>query len=465
MAKLLDIDVTGSKISYKVNESSNTFTYTIVYNDASKAEVARTIMFRVNGNINPDAITIAKFVKEQKENKKENINDDAKKLSKKDTGISSKFDAYQEIKQLLKENESKSSIIDYIKDKYTLLKSSEILDLYLSVYRSLEKEDKKENEKEDFAKKVNALTDDEIKIATKFFASGKMINEQSVENIMNKYNLTLNELSDAVIVRKKQEERMKNNNEKVNTVSYSFGSKVDILMPILRRLISEKLPSEKLAKELDKLSREYDVSRDSMSILYDRASLTIEKANVLKDVRNVLTGSKIVRKPFASKTNDNMIINDVAANPKQEFIERAKGLVIPELYDEWCSMVAKNYRDPVHIYEAINVMQMAQAGESLRNIRKHLDSIHNSSWNAKKTVKLVSDYSPYGKQVSKGCRKYMMSKPERLKAFVLDKTSKFSLHKKEEISINDKVEELRRLKEQIANLTVQANEIEKGKAM
>ncbi|MBR6113317.1 MAG: hypothetical protein IKP79_02265, partial [Bacilli bacterium] len=123
---------------------------------------------------------------------------------------------------------------------------------------------------------------------------------------------------------------------------------------------------------------------------------------------------------------------------------------------EWQEMVNNNPSDAYLYNEALNVMRLANNGESPRKIRKYIDKLHNASLNGNTIVKAVEKFSPYGKEVAKGCRKYLVNKPERFLGFVLYKKSFTKL------TINgrdyNEVERLKQIKEEIARLTNEVNE-------
>lgn len=230
--------------------------------------------------------------------------------------------------------------------------------------------------------------------------------------------------------------------------------KLDILHNILKGKVRADLSPSELQTELKKLSREYDVSSKSMDVLYQKAKLDVEKEKLEKIARKKLAGRKIPTKR-QSRKNQKIEVTKLG-NPslynKKSYIERSKDLVIPEFKEDWIDYINKNHRQPVPIYGAVDIMVMINNGTNIKEIHKYLDKLHNSSFNAKLALQLLEKYSPYGLEISKKCRKYMMSRPERLKHFVLDKTS-FFVEKVDEKSPNEAITELKKLRESLQELS------------
>lgn len=241
--------------------------------------------------------------------------------------------------------------------------------------------------------------------------------------------------------------------KRVASINHPFSErKLETLNNILKAKAKLELSSSELEAELKKLSREYDVSNKSMDVLYQKAKLELEKENAIKIARKKLAGRKMPSK-FQARNNKKLELTTPSVYNKAGYISRSKDLVIPELQEDWIKYINDNYRDPVHIYGAVDVMVMINNGTNIREIHKYLDKLHYSNSNAKRAIELLGKYSPYGIEIGKKCRKYMMSRPERLKQFVLDKSS-FFIEKVDEKEPLEAIEELKRLREDIKELSM-----------
>ena len=230
--------------------------------------------------------------------------------------------------------------------------------------------------------------------------------------------------------------------------------KLDTLNNILKAKVRAELSDEELQSELQKLSRQYDVSSKSMEVLYQKAQLEVQKDNAEAIARKKLTGRKIPSK-FQARKNEKIEVTDIRKQSlynRKSYIERSKDLVIPEFKEDWIRYINENHRQPVHIYGAVDIMVMINNGTNIREIHKYLDNLHNSISNASMALDLLEKYSPYGKELSKKCRKYRMSRPERLKNFVLDKTSLF-VEKVDEKDSNQAIEELKALRSSLKEMS------------
>ena len=256
-------------------------------------------------------------------------------------------------------------------------------------------------------------------------------------------------------VEKLDEPKMETPAKKESVVSQPFSeSKLETLNNILKGRVRAELTEEELQSELQKLSREFDVSSKSMEVLYQKAELEVQKEDISELARKKLNGRKIPTK-FQTKNNVKIAVTDLnspVAYNRKGYIERSQDLVIPEFKEEWIEYINKNYREPVPIYGAVDLMVMINNGTSIREIHKYLDNIHNSSYNARAAIELLEKYSPYGKELAKKCRKYTMTRPERLRNFVLEKTSLF-VEKVDEKSSNQAIEELKALKASLKEMS------------
>ncbi len=248
---------------------------------------------------------------------------------------------------------------------------------------------------------------------------------------------------------------------KVNVSKVEYVPMADQLADISRRinsLIKSDLTDDELNAELMKIANTEHLSLGTVSKLSQIAKDTTEKTELAERVSKKLNGRKII--PLSKSGNTKMEIEDAYLSDlnktKEKAMVEANGLVIPELVSEWQEMVNNNPSDAYLYNEALNVMRLANNGESPRKIRKYIDKLHNASLYGNTIVKAVEKFSPYGKEVAKGCRKYLVDKPERFLGFVLYKKSFTKL------TINgrdyNEVERLKQIKEEIARLTNEVNE-------
>jgi hypothetical protein len=213
-------------------------------------------------------------------------------------------------------------------------------------------------------------------------------------------------------------------------------------------LKSKNLSTKELAIELNKVAKNYNISQLQMELLYKNA-IVINKADQLsKKLSKILTGKKIPSR----KRNKKEILEENgldAADGKKQFIDSGIDLVIASKVEDWKEMVEKNYHNPVPIYTAVNIMNILNNGGGIGQARKELEESHNFLINKGEIIKIVTEYSPYGQEFAKKTKKYIMSNPERLVKFVLDKKASF---KKNESKIDEeydtelaikKLEELR----------------------
>ena len=248
---------------------------------------------------------------------------------------------------------------------------------------------------------------------------------------------------------------------KVNVSKVEYVPMADQLADISRRinsLIKSDLTDDELNAELMKIANTEHLSLGTVSKLSQIAKDTTKKTELAERVSKKLNGRKIM--PLSKSGNTKMEIEDAYLSDlnktKEKAMVEANGLVIPELVSEWQEMVNNNPSDAYLYNEALNVMRLANNGESPRKIRKYIDKLHNASLYGNTIVKAVEKFSPYGKEVAKGCRKYLVDKPERFLGFVLYKKSFTKL------TINgrdyNEVERLKQIKEEIARLTNEVNE-------
>ena len=248
---------------------------------------------------------------------------------------------------------------------------------------------------------------------------------------------------------------------KVNVSKVEYVPMADQLADISRRinsLIKSDLTDDELNAELMKIANTEHLSLGTVSKLSQIAKDTTEKTVLAERVSKKLNGRKIM--PLSKSGNTKMEIEDAYSSDldktKEKAMVEANGLVIPELVSEWQEMVNNNPSDAYLYNEALNVMRLANNGESPRKIRKYIDKLHNASLYGNTIIKAVEKFSPYGKEVAKGCRKYLVDKPERFIGFVLYKKS-FTKLTVDGRDYNE-VERLKQIKEEIARLTNEVNE-------
>lgn len=202
-----------------------------------------------------------------------------------------------------------------------------------------------------------------------------------------------------------------------------------------------------LALELDKMSKAYNISQLQMELLYNNATVIKKTDDLSKKLSKKLTGRKI---PSRKRSKIEILEEKGldSADGKQQFIDVGINLVIASKTEDWKQMIEENYHNPVPIYTAINIMNILANGGGIGQALKELKKSHNFSLNKGEIIRIVTEYSPYGQDFAKRTRKYLMSNPERLAKFALDKKALFKKNKNEveeydtDIAIK-KLEELR----------------------
>lgn|GEM_PF-2935615 len=305
----------------------------------------------------------------------------------------------------------------------------DLFELYKSV-----QELKSKKAKELFQKKLDMITKDDIKVIEDFLTENPPTPETfaHVSDLKEKYNLSDRDIILAYTVKRKQLEKTASHTVLKNSKLKNERTAKKLEHMIIE-LKSKNLSTKELAIELNKMAKNYNISQLQMELLYNNA-IVINKADQLsKKLSKILTGKKIPSR----KRNKKEILEENgldAADGKKQFIDSGIDLVIASKVEDWKEMVEKNYHNPVPIYTAVNIMNILNNGGGIGQARKELEESHNFSINKGEIIKIVTEYSPYGQEFAKKTKKYIMSNPERLVKFVLEKKASF---KKNESKIDE----------------------------
>ncbi len=305
----------------------------------------------------------------------------------------------------------------------------------------------KKSAKDLFEERIADISSEEIENITKFLNTVPPTPElfATISDIKEKYELNDKELILAYSIRKKQ---LSNSAKQTVIVNSKLqiertAKKLDYM---IQELKERELSDKQLAEELNEMAKKYNISQLQMELLYKNAVINKQK-NILSDkLSKKLTGRKILRK----KTTTKDILEDKeldSSSSKSQLIESGSKLVIASKLDDWKEMVEKNYHNPVPIYTAINVMTILSNSGGITQAKKEMEQSHNFNLNKNEIIKIITEYSPYGQEFAKKTRKYTMSKPERLKNFVLDKRASFTKNKKELLEDFDTDEAIKKLEE------------------
>lgn len=306
---------------------------------------------------------------------------------------------------------------------------------------------KNKTAKQLFQEKLDMITKDEIKVIEDFLKENPPTPETyaHVSDLKEKYDLSDKDIILAYTIKTKQLEKTTTRTVIKNSKLKNVRSAKKLESMIIE-LKEKNLSNSELAFELDKMSRTYNISQLQMELLYNNAIVIKKTDELAKKLSKKLTGKKIPSR----KRNKKDILEENgldSADSKQQFIDSGIDLVIASKVEDWKQMVEKNYSNPVPIYTAINIMNILKNGGGIVQARKELEESHNFSLNKGAIVKLVTEYSPYGQEFAKKTKKYVMSNPERLAKFVLDKKTLFKKNKSEVEEEYDTEQAIRKLEE------------------
>lgn len=284
---------------------------------------------------------------------------------------------------------------------------------------------KNKTAKEIFQEKLDLITKDEIKVIERFLSENPPTPETfaHVSRLKEKYGLSDRDIILAYSIKRKQLEKTSKRTVLKNSKLKNERTAKKLEYMIIE-LKSKNLSTKELAIELDKMSKTYNISQLQMELLYNNAIVINKTDQLSRKLSKILTGKKIPSR----KRNREDILEDNgldAADGKKQFINSGIDLVIASKVEDWKEMVEKNYHNPVPIYTAINIMNILKNGGGIGQARKELEESHNFSINKGEIIKIVTEYSPYGQEFAKKTKKYIMSNPERLVKFVLDKKASF----------------------------------------
>lgn len=448
-------------ISYKV--IGDKFTYVTL--DKNNNRIDNEINLYVDGIVNPKAMDIVKSIIDLK-----------KKISK------AKNDSVTpELSNNLSEESKKSNEIPNTQEKN--IASVSPRDTFNSIIESISKE--------------------EIEIIKTFITENPPTigSKNSVDRIKAKYGFDDKMLLTAyAIISKKMKKEITNTKQPLTS---SLETK-EILISMVRKLVDAPfLTRNEIVEEIDRISLNTHITKDEINSLYMKELIkkqvkdiiknkvnstkeaieetvlskadkvkeiikangrkVINKEAILKNANNAkevfhkkLLGSKIASKYLNRNKKENNLIDwgDININPKLEMINRAEGLIKPELNDKWKEMIFRDGGDIVPIYTALNVMLVMKNGGTIKEACKEMEKSHNFILNKKKIVDLVIKYSTFGNEFEQKTRKYLMTKPERLEKFVLDKSGYFKevINKDIDKVVNLKIAKLKELKSYISDV-------------
>lgn len=305
------------------------------------------------------------------------------------------------------------------------------------------------NEQETLPDKVYAITDEEKEFIAKYLTKRpcSLLLAEQIEEIKNKYNLTGR---DIVLIYYEQREQSKKVSKHFNIKGQK--AKIDRTARKLEYLIQEindkNLNEQEKKNELDKLSKEYNINQSQIELLTTNAMYNKRKNDLSNQLSKKLSGQKIPKKKTTKEKSVVDKIMDIRRD-KQKLIDIGKDLVIESKIEDWEEMIELDYSDIVPITTAIEIMKILNNGGGIGKARKELEKSHNFHINKKKIIELVSNYSPYGQEFARKTKKYIMSKPERLVKFVLEKKTSLKSNVEEEFDAEVAIKELENLKKYI----------------
>jgi hypothetical protein len=290
---------------------------------------------------------------------------------------------------------------------------------------------KNKTTKELFQEKLDMITNDDIKVIGDFLTENPPTPETftHISELKEKYNLSDKDVILAYAVKRKQLEKTSSSTVLQNSKLKNERT-AEKLENMIIELKEKNLSNSELAVELDKMSKTYNISQLQMELLYNNAIVIKKTDELSRKLSKKLTGRKIPSR----KRNEKEILEGnglASADGKQQFIDVGVNLVIASKTEDWKQMVEKNYHNPVPIYTAINIMNILANGGGIGQARKELEESHNFLLNKGEIIRIVTEYSPYGQEFAKRTQKYIMSNPERLAKFVLDKKALFKKNKNE----------------------------------
>ncbi len=300
----------------------------------------------------------------------------------------------------------------------------ELFDLYKSGEELRQRESIiSKSAKELFEEKLDLITKDDIELIGKFLTENPPTPEtfSHLSEIKERYGLSDRDIILAYSIKRKQLEKVSKDTV-IKSSKLKNERTAKKLEFMIKELKSKNLSIKELAIELDKISQEYNISQLQMELLYNNATISTKSEKLANKLSKKLTGQKI---PSRNRTRKEILEENGldSRDNKQQFINSGADLVIASKTEEWKQMVEKNYHNPVPIYTAVNIMTILKNGGGIGQARKELEESHNFSLNKRDIIKIVTEYSPYGQEFAKKTKKYVMTNPERLAKFVLEKTT------------------------------------------
>jgi len=356
-------------------------------------------------------------------------------------------------------NEEITMRMDEIEKNLNIPKE-DLFDLY-TAGKELEQSQtiKNKTAKELFQEKLDLITKEDLKVIGNFLTENPPTIDTfaHVSELKEKYGLSDKDIILAYSVKRKQLEKTTKRTVIKNSKLKNERTAKKLEYMIIE-LKSKNLSTRELALELDKMSKTYNISQLQMELLYNNAIVIKQKDELSSILSKKLTGQKI---PSRKKTRK-VILEDSgldANDDKQQFINSGVDLVIASKVEDWKQMVEQNYHNPVPIYTAVNIMSILANGGGIGQARKELEESHNFSLNKSEIIKIVTQYSPYGQEFAKKTKKYIMTNPERLAKFVLDKKASFKNSKSEIEEEYDTEEAIKKL-EELRNSIVKTEDLD-----
>lgn len=431
-----------NNISYKVVK--NKFTYISL--DENNNQINNEIDLYVDGKINPKAIEIVKSITDKKKklekgkiNTENNLKPDYKDdLNRRINELSlSEIEAIERFITEKPPTLKSLYAVDEIKNKYSF-NDREIITAYAIMKKKLrqvpvieEKENVVENEQISNNEDVNSI----IKVMVRKLADAPFLTKeelnQEITRISKNTNKTVDEIGSLYMremikkqVKQIMTDRIKHNKENIS-------NKVDKVKEIIKANGRKIVNSQVLEKSITK---------------------------VKETVSKKLKGRKILSKYLKKEKVDYDLIDwkDIVIDTKYKLINKAYGLIKPELMDEWKKMIHYSGSDVVPIYTSLNVMEVIKNGGTIKEACKIMEQSHNFDLNKRKIIDLVTTYSTFGDEFEKKTRKYYMTRPERLEKYVLEKQKELEEEQNVDVDeiIKSKISKLKELKSAFINATL-----------
>ena len=428
--KLLDEHIKEKKKQYQNNIiNAKQFLISKLNEDIPNNEI--TILMEAvqrEFNINEeDLFSIYVESKKESKNIKNNI-EQIKPLEKIKNELNKLLDSDISIEEL-------SKLSNELSIRYSINKN-EIIELnnYISSLFENKIELNKLNEK------INSITDiEEEKVLAAFLdpSIDKKVLYLKLEHIVKKYNISKTEFYRICISKKQKLDMLKSKEEEL---------KLNYIEKEISILQTSNLDLATYDCELDKLASRYKVDRNIVDRIDNGLKLIREKEEIEKRLSKKISGKKISKKSKITKYDK---LPFSVTDSSKTYIEAGRNLVVLSKQDAFERFVKESQNDPVPVYQSLNIMNILENSKDIKKAKEVLETTHDFDSNVTKILNIVYYYSPYGEYFKKKTRKYLMSKPERLKQFILDKSSIFTINKDKNNNIDEQIKKLMDLKSQV----------------